>query len=459
MSRLALLGCVLLSGAPVLLAPAALAQPDPAAAPTAGTVELESGFAPAPRAIDVAAGGSVAAADAEVDCPGYVDAAPSVALDYDAGSQPLYLFVRSSTDTVLLVRAPDGTWLCNDDDDGVNAGLMIDRPAGGRYAVWVGTFSEEGGAAPATLYVSETLNEDPALDPSGDPASGTVALASGFDSDPHEVTVMAGGPVSAMNGEGCTGYVDPNAPAVALDLDTDGSRPLYVYARAEGDDDLTLVVSGPDGTLHCNDDADGLNPGVMVEAPEAGRYAVWVGTYASRARTEDPIRATVFFSETEGPTGDFTGEFEDEEFMDDGVYEGGEDISLFAEPAHGTLSLTPGFGSEEVAVEAGGNDAVSVSGMGCAGSIMNGEPDVNVLFGEGEGGLLAFSVEAGDTDTTLILNLPDGSWRCSDDEIGRNPVIVVEAPAAGLYNVWVGTFSEDEPSVPATLRIAEADPR
>ncbi|HLT47915.1 MAG TPA: hypothetical protein VK002_11850 [Rubricoccaceae bacterium] len=446
MSRTLLLG-VLLS---VAAAPAALAQPNPDAAPTAGTVTLAAGFSPDPHAVDLMAGGPVEAADADPTCAGYVGAAPSVALDYGGGGT-LHLFVRSSSDTVLLVRTPGGDWLCNDDEEALNPGLRVEDAESGRYAVWVGTFSDTASAdTPATLYVS--AREAPALDPAGTPSAGTVTLAAGFTPDPHEVTVTVGGPASAGTLSGCSGFVDA-APSVVLAYDTHSAGPLYVYARAEGDDDLTLVVIGPDGTAHCNDDAAGLDPGLVIEPAEAGRYAVWVGTYSSRARTEAPGQATLFFSGTEGPTAEAF--FEDGPF-EDGVYEGGEDISLFAAPAHGTLTLDAGFGAREVTVEAGGADAVSVSGSGCAGYIMNGQPDVNVLY-RGEGDVLAFHA-ASDDDATLVVNLPDGSWRCSDDELGRDPVVVIEAPEGGLYNAWVGTYSQGSAAT-ATLHILERDPR
>jgi hypothetical protein len=197
----------------------------------------------------------------------------------------------------------------------------------------------------------------------------------------------------------------------------------------------------------------------VIESPASGRYAVWVGTYSSRARTEAPAGAALSFSETDGPVASYDDYDGYDDYGDEGYYEGGEAISLFAEPAHGTLTLAPGFGGRDVTVEAGGDDAVSVTGSGCAGFIDNDAPAVNVLFGEGgEGGVLAFSVDAED-DTTLLVNLPDGSWRCSDDEIGRNPAIVVEAPEAGLYNVWVGAYSQDNAGAAATLHIAESDPR
>src|SRR5690606_24690346 len=135
------------------------------------------------------------------------------------------------------------------------------------------------------------------------------------------------------------------------------------------------------------------------------------GTYSSRARTEAPGQATLYFSGAEGPTSDF---FYEEEGYDDGVYAGGEDISRFAAPAHGTLTLEAGFGAREVAIEAGGLHPVSVSGFGCVGYIDNGEPDLNVVYA-GEGQTLAFYTASSDQDDlTMVVNLPDGSWRCSD---------------------------------------------
>ncbi|MDX1420452.1 MAG: hypothetical protein R3181_10845, partial [Rubricoccaceae bacterium] len=93
--------------ATVALASAPLAQPTPDATPTAGTATLAPGFAPDPYAMDVMAGGSVEAAEAAPDCPGFVDAAPSAGLNY-GGNESVDLFVRASTDTVLLVYTPSG---------------------------------------------------------------------------------------------------------------------------------------------------------------------------------------------------------------------------------------------------------------------------------------------------------------------------------------------------------------
>ena len=80
-------------------------------------------------------------------------------------------------------------------------------------------------------------------------------------------------------------------------------------------DDLTLAVNLPDGTWECNDDAEGLNPGLGFDSPMQGLYNVWVGSFRSRARTEAAPRGTLFLSGVTGPVastamfdeGDFEG--------------------------------------------------------------------------------------------------------------------------------------------------------
>ena len=61
-------------------------------------------------------------------------------------------------------------------------------------------------------------------------------------------------------------------------------------------------------------------------------------------------------------------------------------------------------------------------------------------------------------DTTLLVNRPDGSWVCNDDDLGDgNPVLVITSAADGLYDIWVGTYGASNTN--ATLYISEIDPR
>ena len=440
-------------GALMLTLSTAAAQPDPALVPTFGTVSLTSGFTPDPHTVEVNLGSSGVEAPAEAGCPGTFQVAPDVDLQFETdGVLPLHLYVRSSTDTVLLVNLPDGSWVCNDDGNSLDPDLLMDDPQEGLYDIWVGSYSAAGEGS-ATLYISEFEEAEMMVDAA--PSDASIHLDSGFEPDPHSVDVTAGGS-DLVPYEGCNGYVDSAAPDAGLVLETDGTLPLYIYAEAAEGDDLTLTVVTPEGDVLCNDDAVDLNPGLVMDTPTTGRYAIWVGTFASRSQGDSDVPATLYFSEVEGPTidggDDFGGDMDFE-------YSGGEELSVFAAPSHGTVSLAPGFlpDPHDMMVEAGGSDGMPVSGPGCAGSIDAAAPTMNLMYDEG-GSTLAFYLDS-EIDTTLLISLPDGSWLCSDDELGRNPAIVVDDPSGGLYNVWVGSYSQDNAGASATVHLSETDPR
>ena len=437
----------------LLIAPVTAAQPDWEAEPLYGTISLETGFTPDPAAVDVVAGGPDA--NSIDGCNGYINnAAPDVDLNFEAdGTLPLKIFVRSSFDTVILVNLPDGEWVCNDDFDATSAAVLLEDPMSGNYNIWVGTFGADVEDADATLYFTEL--PDIEIYPGSEASQQALSFDSGFAPDPASYNVSVGG--DAYNPiDGCNGFVNADAPDVTVDFETDGGLPLYIYAQPDEDEDLTMLVALPDGEFVCNDDAAGLDPGLVIDEPEAGRYAVWVGSFRARARTESASRGTLYFSEVEGPTAD--GDFDDFDDDMDMDYSGGEAISLFSAPTFGSLHLDPGFlpDPESVSVTIGGGDAMSVSGPGCAGVINNAAPDVNLVYGEG-GGLLSFYVDAS-ADATLLVSLPNGDWLCNDDYSSTNPGIVVSDPEEGLYNVWVGAFSEDGSGSEGTLHISESEP-
>ncbi len=120
-----------------------------------GNVQLSAGFDPDPHEVSVMAGGAVwLEHELGWECVGYVNAAqPDVVLEYAAGDWPLHIYVESEEDTTLVVRAPDGEWHCNDDDRGLDPGLVFEHPQSGRYAIWVGAYTES--AAQTTLSISE----------------------------------------------------------------------------------------------------------------------------------------------------------------------------------------------------------------------------------------------------------------------------------------------------------------
>lgn len=104
-------------------------------------------------------------------------------------------------------------------------------------------------------------------------------------------------------------------------------------------------------------------------------------------------------------------------------------------PNFGSYSLSAGFTPDpyNVNVVAGGNIDASRLGGGCAGMISDA-PDVRLNF---NGGRISIGANSG-SDTTIVVNAPDGRWYCNDDFQGLNPRVTING--SGQYDIWVGTF-------------------
>jgi hypothetical protein len=122
-------------------------------------------------------------------------------------------------------------------------------------------------------------------------------------------------------------------------------------------------------------------------------------------------------------------------------------------PAYGQVSLSAGFqpSPHSVSIVAGGGINAGNLGGGCAGFIADA-PDYRLNYTAG-GSPLVISVLA-NSDTTLVVNNPSGAWLCDDDSGGSlNPLVQINNPLSGQYDIWVGTFSGGTAN--ATLQIAE----
>lgn len=270
-------------------------------------------------------------------------------------------------------------------------------------------------------------------------ASGTygqVTLNSGFQPDPHSVTLTAGGTEDARDLSGdCVGMIASRAD-FTLRYRQAGSLPLIISATSEAD--TTLAIRAPDGRWYCDDDSGGsLNPMVRFDAPRNGRYQIWVGTFGS-----DSAPAVLHISEVGNVTTD-----EDAGAM--------PDFSL--DPAYGTIDLVSGFTPDphRVAIQAGGELDASLLGANCRGWIARA-PDYRVNWTAGSGSLpLIVSVDA-EADTVLVINDAQGNWVCDDDggNESLNPAITFNAPVGGQYDIWVGTYAQGGLQ-PSTLSVSE----
>jgi hypothetical protein len=120
-------------------------------------------------------------------------------------------------------------------------------------------------------------------------------------------------------------------------------------------------------------------------------------------------------------------------------------------PTFGTVTLRAGFVPDPytVRVVAGGNIRTNLGGINQ--SVANA-PDYRLNYVAGNLPLTFYVRSA--ADTTLLVNLPNGTWVANDDGDGNlNPVIKIQRPMSGQYDIWVGTFNQGNPQ--ATLYITE----
>ena len=122
------------------------------------------------------------------------------------------------------------------------------------------------------------------------PSFGSVTLEAGFLPDPHRKQITAGGSIDAARTRGgnCVGMI-ASAPDYNL-VYTAGSSPLVIKVGSQ--EDTTLVINAADGRWYCNDDSDGVQPGIRISNPPSGVYEIWVGTYGEAATP-----ATIYITE------------------------------------------------------------------------------------------------------------------------------------------------------------------
>ncbi len=412
------------------------------------SVRLRSGFRDDPHEIEVTAGGEARLETLGALCYGYAGEAADVALNFRAGSLPLYIAMDSERDGVLAVQTPSGEMLCNDDAVGLNPGVYLESPERGEYLIWAGLLGDRGATESAVLSISEIGYQgvDRRLDLTARPRFGSGTLQAGFLPDPEAIEVEAGGPIQASmaveDGVTAIGYCTGDItrePTYELTWRGGEDAPLFISAIS--DDDTTLVVNGPDGAWMCDDDGgSGVNPLLTVENAPSGVYDIYVGRFFGDGETSP---ATLYISEIGGGADPVNSRV---------------DIALPA--LFGDHQLQAGFTPDpyRIQVEAGGPIDSESSGINSDADWCSGyytQAPTAQLDWSGQNGPLSIYVE-GERDTTLAINMPDGSWRCNDDGgPGLSPALEFDNAMSGVYDIYVGVFSGEPAS--AELMISEFD--
>lgn len=116
-----------------------------------------------------------------------------------------------------------------------------------------------------------------AQDPSLRANFGEVSLSAGFTPDPYTVSLTAGGSIDGARLPGaCVGHISA-APDFQLTYEAGGFPLVFRTLSAQ---DTTLIINGPDGRWHCDDDSYGDGDAmVRFNRPQSGVYDVWVGVF------------------------------------------------------------------------------------------------------------------------------------------------------------------------------------
>lgn len=133
----------------------------------------------------------------------------------------------------------------------------------------------------------------------------------------------------------------------------------------------------------------------------------------------------------------------------------------FTQDAHsGVISLTAGFDDDPrvITILAGGSVDLSGSTQyDCAGFVSDA-PDYKIDFTTGSAGLDLSFFAVSEVDTVLLINTPDGEWHCNDDygdEFGLSAGLTFDQPLAGVYDIWVGVYDQNDIFAEADLYITE----
>jgi hypothetical protein len=125
------------------------------------------GFTPDPTTSSGQAGGAMLASSLAPNdgCVGSIPNEPQHMLRLRSTLPLLRVLVNSTDDMTLVVRAPDGTFHCNDDSgdptNGLNPMLDISGAPAGDYAIYVGAYGEQAMLVTYSIGFTTTPNTYP----------------------------------------------------------------------------------------------------------------------------------------------------------------------------------------------------------------------------------------------------------------------------------------------------------
>lgn len=340
--------------------------------------------------------------------------------------RPVRIEISSAQDTIMLLtgdRHPEFI----DDVNGLDPALYEELEPG-LYHIYLGAWDATSGPVPYNLEVEILSDElfahiretreasmpshvDPRatdfeaipLNVSADPQWGPIAAVR--EAQKGSVTITPNSDLSQLGGaQDCYGIIDASRPVAVVSAREPGNR-IEITATALGSD-LVMAVVDESGNYFCNDDFNGLDPGVIVEG-NSPSYRVFLGAF--------------------NPVADIPAEVT---------------VRTFERPPVRTVRSTVavGAGASQISLK-GDLSAPSTFGDSCSGVFASTtEPSAVISLPAGHSSMEF--VARSSADPTIVVVGPDGSVQCNDDAYGLNAAISIVSPAAGDYKVFVGNFRE-----------------
>jgi hypothetical protein len=418
----------------VLAAVAAL----PVSAAATERLALAGGFTPDPWRMAFAVEGAQPAADWVRGCAGHLPAEPAAEIALANANAPLRVFAFGEGVAGVMVEGPDGVARCAPTGDEGAGYVRFERPLTGFYRIWPIT-AEAGAAVEGEIALSEidldpreVVEGPPELAYDAEPALGRHILP---EEGPLELSTALEPTRSAdFVGSSCSGWIDPSRPDFALDVAD--VEPTLFFGGASSQD-LTLVVVSPAGEAFCNDDFDGLNPGLIFNDAQPGEWLVWGGVWGGERA--DAVLTAAREVPSRGATSGWTGD--------------ASELGLDAEPVAGVHGL-PDAEPLRLDLTVWGGTSAAQFGEGCYGSLDATQPHARVTL-DGPETVLQIHARGGFDGTLLVVD-PDGAILCNDDYDGLNPGLVIRDAAAGDWSIFVGTW--DNGPHDATLFVGREAP-
>lgn len=249
------------------------------------------------------------------------------------------------------------------------------------------------------------------------------------------VPITSGGEINIdYLANNCVGFVS-DAPDYRLEWKGLADKLSFSFLPDQTNNDATILVSLPDGSWQCNDDIsdDNVNPGITLANPKDGTYNIWVGSY----NESEFLDGNLIISEAIPSD------------VGNSMVNTNASLDYSLDPYFSTLRLKEGFTPDPfyISGQSGGDQNVENMGLGqnCKG-YASSAPDFR-LYWEGATTNLKISFEAANEgeDAVLIINTPDGSWKCNDDRATNNlnPLIYLDGEREGQFDIWIGSHKED----------------